>query len=562
MKETQINSATRLQYFSDLYEESKNAAAEDTLRFEKNMRQYLGSDEIDGGERATTVRNVTYEVIESQISPDIPTPKVDTVCYSEKRERNAHSIERLCNSLKELLPFERMNDLDERYTYIYGGSVWYVEWDAAEGDGAVRVHCISPTNFLGQAGIEEVEDMEYCFLRFTTTKGELIRKYGISKSDTERCECEYEYDGNTDSDTVKLIICFYKDSDGEIGRFIFSGDLVISDTPKYYRRKKKVCHRCKMEPDACICAVGDFESLDVVYEHLDDGRLVPYYSPKSFPIIIRKNTLGEGGIFGGSDCERIRPEQQAINKIESRILQKLLRSGVTPIMPEDSSVTLTNAVFGQVIKMRPGESAENYGKLDTTPDISQDIEEADRLYDHARRILGITDALQGTDTLSSESGYARQLKINQASSRLETKRRIKYLVYSKLYRMIFEHYLAFADKPRVLSYKDTLGRVHLSEFNRADFIEADVYGCLCYDDGYLFSVDLNGGNEYNRELLWEKNIQNLESGTLGNRDDPITLLRYWQAQERAHYPYARENVEYFKAIVEKNNEKESENTEK
>ena len=26
-----------------------------------------------------------------------------------------------------------MNDRDERYTYIYGGSVWYVEWDAEGG---------------------------------------------------------------------------------------------------------------------------------------------------------------------------------------------------------------------------------------------------------------------------------------------------------------------------------------------------------------------------------------------------------------------------------------------
>ena len=28
--------------------------------------------------------------------------------------------------------------------------------------------------------------MEYCFLRFTTTKGELMRKYGVKESDTVR----------------------------------------------------------------------------------------------------------------------------------------------------------------------------------------------------------------------------------------------------------------------------------------------------------------------------------------------------------------------------------------
>ena len=557
MNETKIKRSAKLERFSALYNESLLASSEEFERLEQNMSQYLGSYEIDGGEKASTVRNITYEIIESQVNSDIPTPKVDSICYSERRERNAHSIERLCASLKELLPFETLNELDERYTYIYGASVWYVEWDNEEEDGGVRVHCISPQNFICQAGITDVSEMEYCFLRFTTTKGALMRRYGISAAEAEMCECEFEYGEGTDSDTVRLVICFYKDDRGEIGKFVFSGDVVLSDVETYYRRKKKVCKICGEDIEGCNCAVGDFITVDVLDESYNNKR-IPYYVPKSFPIVIRKNTMGAVGIFGGSDCERIRPQQQAINKVESRILQKLLRSGVTPIMPEDSAITMTNAIFGQVIKMRPGESADNYGKLDTTPDISQDIEEADRLYDHAKRVLGISDALQGTDTVTSESGYARELKINQASSRLESKRRIKHHLYSNLYRIIFEHYLAFADMPRILSYKDTFGKVHLSEFNRFDFVERDSLGNYRYDDGYLFSVDLNGGGEYSRESLWEKNLLNLESGTLGNKEEPVTLLRYWQSQERAHYPYARENVDYFKEIVEKQKKKESE----
>lgn len=561
MKEKNTKNSVRLARFQDLYAESLQAAAEDIERYERNINQYLGSYEIDGGDRASTVRNITYEIIESQVNSDVPTPKVDSVCYSEQRDRNAHSIERLCASVKEALPFERLNEADERYTYIYGGSVWYVEWDSGEGDGGVKIHCLPPKSFVGQAGISDVEEMEYCFLQFTTTKGDLLRKYGVSIEDASLCDLEFEYDGNSASDTVKLVICFYKDENGEIGKFVFSGDLILSDVESYYKRKKVICKKCRNDYSECTCANGEPESINVAEESVGSSK-VPYYVPKRFPIVIRKNTMGdETGVFGGSDCDRIRPQQQAINKIESRILQKLLRSGVTPIMPEDSTVTLTNAIFGQVIKMRPGESAESYGKLDTTPDVSQDIEEADRLYDQAKRVLGITDALQGTDTVVNESGLARQLKINQASSRLESKRRIKYLVYSKLYELIFEHYLAFADAPRVLSYKDPFGKIHLAEFNRHDFIERDKNGKFGYVDGYLFSVDLNGGAEYNREILWEKNLANLESGTLGNREDPVTLLRYWQSQERAHYPYARENVEYFKELVEKNIKAESEKKE-
>ena len=75
-----------------------------------------------------------------------------------------------------------------------------------------------------------------------------------------------------------------------------------------------------------------------------------------------------------------------------------------------------------------------------------------------------------------------------------------------------------------------------------------------FDDSFLFSVDLNGGAEYQREALWERNLENLKSGTLGDSSSPVSLLRYWQLQERAHYPFARENVEYFKAMVEKERE--------
>ena len=71
-----------------------------------------------------------------------------------------------------------------------------------------------------------------------------------------------------------------------------------------------------------------------------------------------------------------------------------------------------------------------------------------------------------------------------------------------------------------------------------------------FDDAYLFSVDLNGGAEYQRDELWQRNLENLKAGTLGNPESPVTLLRYWQCQERAHYPHARENVEYFTMAVE------------
>lgn len=583
MKTENTSKEARLDGFASLYEKAKNAYASDLESFTRHMEQYRGSSDIDGSsERASTVRNITYEIIESQVSSDIPHPKVDPACYSERHSRNALAIERLLYSVRDKLPYEELNDLDERYTYIFGGSVWYVEWDneirLGREIGGVRLYCLPPSSFIPQPSIFNVEDMEYCFLRLTTTRGEILRRYEVSEEDVELAEYEMTDGETNDGDTVTMIVCFYKDADGDVGKFVFSGELTLSDIPKYYKRKIRVCERCGGGVDSCKCRKKAFVDRDLCIEILpsdltlrdgtviksfspaiSNGMLVenndgfvmknteiPYYTPSSFPIVIRKNTSFGEALYGQSDCEYIRPEQQAINKVESRILQKLLRAAITPIVPEDASISVNNSVFGQVIRMKPGESASQYGKVDTTPDISQDIAEAERLYDHSKRILGISDALQGLDAYTPESGYARQLKISQASGRLESKKKMKHTAYARLDRLIFEQYLAFADEPRALMFKDAYGRVHNSEFNRYDFIEYDItLGEYYYDDGYLFSVDLNGGAEYQREALWERNLENLKAGTLGDPSSSVTLLRYWQCQERAHYPFARENVEYF-----------------
>ena len=143
MKSLKEINRERLEELSSLYESAQNAIADKEEELLRHMRQYKGDDAIDGSyEKAITVRNITYEIIESEISPDIPVAKVDTATYSEMRERNARTVERLCQAIRERLPFEELCDLDERYTYIYGASVWYVEWDNAKkldtGTGTVR----------------------------------------------------------------------------------------------------------------------------------------------------------------------------------------------------------------------------------------------------------------------------------------------------------------------------------------------------------------------------------------------------------------------------------------
>ena len=549
---------SRLAFFSSLYTRAKEKHRRTQDLLSRHMAQYLGSDEIDGSTvRATAVRNITYEIVESQVTSEIPAPRVSHAGFSPHGERCAVAIERLLLRMRDELPFERLNDLDERYTTVYGSSVWLVEWDAERSfpgeRGGVRIRCLSPEDLIPEPEIPELEDMEYCFLRSRTPRSELCRKYGISPAAAALGESETE--GETpDEDTVTVVTCFFREEDGAVSRFVFSGDAVLSDIPDYYGRKERVCAVCGALEGGCACR-GETVLRAIPEEviPLPNGSVrVPFYRPRRFPIVLRRNISRAGELLGQSDCEVIRPQQQAINKLESRIQQKLMRSGITPVMPEDARVAPDNSVFGQVIRLGPGESTAQYGIIDTTPDVSQEILQSNRLYEQARRTVGISDSLVGFEDTTAPSGYAKRLQIEQAAGRLESKRRMKEAAYADIDRLIFEFTLAYADEARKTPYVNADGERCDAAFDRYDFLILDpLSGRYIFDDAFLFSADKNGSLAIGREALWERNLENLRAGTLGDPASPETLLRYWRFQERAHYPHAGENAEYFKAITER-----------
>ena len=159
------NKKERLEYFSTLYENARMRYADSLELFDRHMSQYKGSAQIDGSNTdAKTVRNISYEIVESQISSEIPYPKVDAASYSEQRTRGAAAIERLCRNLRAALPFREINDIDERYTYIYGGSVLFAEWDnlvrRGREIGGVKIHSVSPRDFIPQPGVCSIKDMD------------------------------------------------------------------------------------------------------------------------------------------------------------------------------------------------------------------------------------------------------------------------------------------------------------------------------------------------------------------------------------------------------------------
>lgn len=609
-----LQGRTKLAYFQDLYNEARTFSDEMYEKLDQHLKQYKGDKKIDGSEtEATQVRNITYELVESQVTSYLPSPAVTAKMYSEKNERNAKSIETLLSNKRDELPFEKLNDIDERFNPVYGGSVWLVEWDNSitthNTVGDIKLTCVSPPKFTGQPNIFEVKDMEYCFIQFETTKDEIVRKYGVRPEVAD----ETESDENADDKTATLYICYYKNDKDKVCQYIWSADTELLDIEDYYARKRYVCKRCGKRKEICTCEHAKYELQNEEYEEVDrdivlsdggvipamstiikDGQVVtetqkqqailengevaledvngvmlpvmidvevpkleptklPFYTPNILPIVIRKNISEEDSLLGQSDCEAIRPQQQAINKVESRIGEKLFGSGVYPIVPEGFNGELDNSVFKKVFKCNQS-NQKLFGRLDLQVDISRDIVQSDRLYDQAKRILGISDSYQGQYDASAQSGKAKQIQVQQSAGRLDSKRKMKNAAYAEIDQIIFQYYLAYADEPRPVTFKDAQGRRQNVYFNRYDFIERDEAGEYYYNDEYLFSTDATIDVEKSRELLWQENRANFQQGAYGDPKLPQTQLIFWQNMEKAHYPWAHDNVERIKEEIARQQE--------
>lgn len=608
----ELEGRDKLSFFQELYENAKNKLGTLIEDLDKHFDQYKGSNQIDGynAHPASLVRNITYELIESQITSYIPTARVETRIVSDKNINNAMAVEKLGSMTMDRIGVEAMNDIDERYTYIYGGSIWLVEWDESKVShntvGDVKLTCISPRNFVPQPNIYNIQDMEYCFVTFVTSKEQIMRQYGVSLEVAETAASEE----GEDDDTTTLYVCYYKDEDGKICEYVWAGDTEILDIDDFYARKRRVCTKCGKREGLCTCEKPKYKLMSEDYEEIDhdividgevaipmesdvikDGQVVteritkpamspngmpqldmdengniyplmttedvavkertkiPFYRPTKFPIVIRRNTSQENSLLGQSDCEFIRPQQQAINKIESRILSKLLKAGVVPTVPEDYAGNVSDGIFDRAIRLKAGQ--ENlYGRIDLQVGIQGDIAEAERLYDHAKRILGISDSFQGQYDSSAQSGVAKQMQINQASGRLESKRRMKNHAYAEMYEIIFQYYLAYADEPRPIAYKDALGKLQNIEFNRFAFVERDDAGEWYYNDEYLFGADAASDVEQYRQYLWDSNLNLFRMGAFGDPSQIDARLTYWRQMERAHYPFAHDMVEEVEAQKE------------
>lgn len=273
--------------------------------FVKCDEQYRGDCKIDGkdgkaAEDADVVWNISFELLEGSIDTDIPQPYVSPEFKCEHNVRNARRIELLIKMLMDKQPWEAYNDSQERTVKKFGTAGTNVEWDVTVTTrsqvGEASVSPLRPHHFFPQPNINDINDCDYIFVDYLTTKSEIKRRYSLSDEDVEDTSYQPSYSadedddnsGSNDEDIVTLTVMWYRNDKGDVCRFCYSGDIVLEDDDDYYSRKVEYCHNCGRRRQICEqdeCDSPDYYMNKLDYDELvedvkcSDGRIIPAFTP-------------------------------------------------------------------------------------------------------------------------------------------------------------------------------------------------------------------------------------------------------------------------------------------
>ncbi|MBR3556652.1 MAG: hypothetical protein IKN89_12130 [Oscillospiraceae bacterium] len=532
--------------------------------------------------KASHVRNIIAENIESEVSAVIPQPKVTARRKSD--EWRAKILEDMLRNELDRLPMETLNDMMERTVPIQGGGYWLVEWDNSRRThstvGDVTVSILHPKQVVPQEGVfTGVEDMDAIGLKLPQTRAYIRRVYSKDVDEGEEAPEARTLDADADAaeEIVTQNVIYYRNAKGGIGKFSWVGDTVLEDMEDFEARRLRRCARCGavMGPEAEACPVCGSQEADEGEEEreellsgfttvngtripgatagVDEAGLpvmqptvLPYYKPDVFPVFLQKNVSLFGRLLGDSDVDKISDQQNTISRMETKIIDRFIKAGTRITLPDRADFRI-DPEDGEKWYIGNAADASLIGVYQFSGDLSQELQYLAGVYEEARQALGITDSFQGRKDSSAQSGVAKQFAAQQSAGRLESKRVMKEAAYAELFKRIVMLKVAYADEPRPIVAEDDRGRAKYEEFNRYDFYEQDERGqwhCILGEDRFLFSCDSSAPLANDRERMWQEASRMFQLGAFGDPGDPDARILFWSKLEQLHYPGAGDTKEY------------------
>jgi len=276
---------------------------------------------------------------------------------------------------------------------------------------------------------------------------------------------------------------------------------------------------------------------------------LPYYYPRRFPVVIRKNVSTDFEFLGKSDCDVIRVYQQNANRLYSKGMAKALKAGSYLTKQKNTNIPFSDDDVVPINVDNPAELAMIKAvSLDFFPEKYVALMQEE--YRKAKSTLRITESFQGKPDPTAQSGRAKEAQIAQSQQNQMSPLVMKQAAYADIYQMIFKFALAYMDEPRSYYGVGYDGKPIEYVFNRYDFLERDEAGEWRWDDGYLFDVDKTGTGVENMFEL-ERLDANLKNGAFGNPQDPETMLFYWRQQELLGVAGAKAGVQFWEDKIKK-----------
>jgi hypothetical protein len=482
-------------------------AGQNLALMDKREFLYLGDRRVDKNVNASTnpskmannIYNIIYEFIESQVSSQIPMPQVKS--KREGFEKQAQMIaESITNDLKES-KIDEINDQNERITPLQGFSLIEVCWNPDFKHhlyrGEIELYSRHPKQLVTQPKVYNLQKMDYFFILSDVSHEYVLRRY---KKNLEGEEEQYPENtrlfdsgllanngvtqrsaGDEDEEPMTEIVCWYKDEDGEIGKYTWINDIELENLPKYfYRRIGGKIQTEETLQDDVMGADGQVIAKA--------GETVPYFVPTRYPVSIRINVPQNFAFGGQSDLDIIRDQQDSIKRVVHKMEEKLVKGG-SIITALDTHTTFTiDDTINQIIR---GSMAELQAiKVENlVANIDQDIEYVREQYRMAQSMLGITNSFQGKEDTTAQSGKAKQIQVQQASGRMQSKAFNKYVHYKEIFEIIFEFKLALYDEVRPYLAEDTNGQDVYGQFDKYQFLQRDKTGKLYYNTDFIFGSD-------------------------------------------------------------------------
>ena len=183
---------------------------------------------------------------------------------------------------------------------------------------------------------------------------------------------------------------------------------------------------------------------------------IPFYRPDVFPVVLQKSVSVYGQLLGNSDVDVIEDQQNTTNRMEKKIIDRLVKAGTRITLPAKATLR-TDPVDGERWFLDSPADKAMIDVYQFSGDLQYELTYLATVYEEARQILGITDSFQGRTDPTATSGKAKEFSAAQAAGRLESKRTMKQAAYAQLFELMFKSGWRTATSPGPSATRTTRG---------------------------------------------------------------------------------------------------------